>query len=93
VISPFARRGYVSSVVHDHTSILRLIETQWNLPAITARDANASNLMDMLDLDGPPSFPEPPPMPAPGLSSAPSRCSATGPGAIPPPGVLQPAAG
>ena len=27
------RRNYVSHVVHDHTSILKLIETKWNLPA------------------------------------------------------------
>ena len=50
VISPWARRNYVSHVTHDHTSILRLVETKWNLPALTYRDANASNLLDCLDL-------------------------------------------
>ena len=35
------RRDYVSHVVHDHTSILKLIETKWNLGALTYRDANA----------------------------------------------------
>ena len=39
--------------VHDHTSILKLIETKWNLGALTYRDANASNLLDSLDLVGP----------------------------------------
>src|SRR5207244_7290836 len=30
IVSPFARPNYVSSVAHDHTSVLRLIETKWN---------------------------------------------------------------
>ena len=32
MVSPYARPGYVSHRVHDHTSILKLIETKWNLP-------------------------------------------------------------
>jgi hypothetical protein len=31
----------VTSRVHDHTSILKLIEEKWNLPALTRRDAAA----------------------------------------------------
>ena len=54
IVSPRARRNYVSHVVHDHTSILKLIETKWNLPALTYRDAAASNLLDSIDLTGPP---------------------------------------
>ncbi len=60
IVSPFARQDYVSHVTHDHTSILRLVETKWNLGAMTYRDANASNLLDALDLDGPPAFATPP---------------------------------
>lgn len=60
VLSPFARPDHVSSVVHDHASILRLIETKWNIGAITQRDANASNLLDSLDLTAPPAFLDPP---------------------------------
>lgn len=66
VVSPYARRDYVSHVIHDHTSVLRLIATKWNLGALTRRDANASNLLDCLDLDGPPAFAEPPTLPVPG---------------------------
>ena len=84
VVSPFARRGYVSHVVHDHTSILKLIETVWNLPALTFRDANADNLLDSLDLVGAPAFLEPPTLPAPGAVSHPSTCQKTGAGVIPP---------
>ena len=50
VISPYARRNYVSHVVHDHTSVLRFIETKFNLGALTCRDANASNLLDCFSL-------------------------------------------
>jgi phospholipase C len=74
VISPFAKRRYVSHVVHDHTSALRLIETKFNLGALTRRDANASNLLDSLDLRRRPAFLEPPELAAPGLPATGSRC-------------------
>jgi len=90
IVSPYARRSYVSHAVHDLTSILKLIETKWNLPAITFRDANASNLLDCLDLEGPPQFLEPPPLPEPGLVAAPSGCTPGDAGEIPPPDALRP---
>jgi phospholipase C len=49
VVSPYAKRGYVSHVVTDHTSVLRFIEARFGLPAMTARDANADPLFDMFD--------------------------------------------
>jgi phospholipase C len=49
VISPWARPHYVSHVVHDHTSTLRLVEALFDLPALTGRDANADALLDMFD--------------------------------------------
>ncbi len=49
VISPWAKRNYVSHVVHDHTAITRFIETLFDLPALTARDANSDALLDMFD--------------------------------------------
>ena len=75
VVSPRARRGHVSHVVYDQTSILRFIETKWNLPALTARDAHAADLLDCLDLHGRPAFLHPPTLPAPALqpSSLPAR--------------------
>ncbi len=54
VISPYARRHYVSHVVHEHTSITRFIETVFDLPALTARDANSDALLDMFDFGCPP---------------------------------------
>ncbi|HLI53878.1 MAG TPA: alkaline phosphatase family protein [Acidimicrobiales bacterium] len=53
VVSPWARANYVSHTVYDHTSILRLVETKWNLPALSYRDANANNMLDCLDLRAP----------------------------------------
>ncbi len=50
-VSPFAKRHYVSHIVYDHTSILKFIETWYNLPALTRRDANANNLMDLFDFN------------------------------------------
>ncbi len=51
VISPWARRHYVSKVVHEHTSIVRFIETVYGLPALTNRDANSDALLDMFDFN------------------------------------------
>jgi phospholipase C len=65
VISPFARKNFVSHVVHEHTSILKFVETKWNLPAMTYRDANAANMLEFLDFTGRPPFERPPVLHAP----------------------------
>jgi phospholipase C len=92
VVSPWARRDYVSHRVMDHTSICKLIESKWNLPAMTYRDANAEPMLDMLDLRYP-AFREPPALATPLLGTDPGAlaCNATGPGTIPPPGSISPA--
>ncbi len=46
IVSPYARKDYVSHVVHDHTSVLSLVEHKFNLPALTYRDGAADNLLD-----------------------------------------------
>jgi phospholipase C len=65
IVSPYARRDYVTSTVYDHTSILKLIEQKWNLPALTERDAAATSPLDALDLEAPPAFAIPPELPKP----------------------------
>ena len=50
LVSPFVKRNHVSSKVYDHASILRLIESRWNLQPLALRDATANNLMDELDI-------------------------------------------
>jgi phospholipase C len=49
VVSPYARTHYVSDHVTDHTSILRLLEARYSMPALTSRDANAWPMTDMFD--------------------------------------------
>ena len=71
IVSPYAKPDYVSHVVHDHTSILKLIETKWNLPPLTRRDAQADNLLDSLALDSHPAFAHPPTLPKPALERDP----------------------
>jgi len=98
IVSPYARPNYVSHVVHDHTSVLKLVETKWNLPALTYRDANADNLLDSLDLKSKPAFLDPPALPAPALpasveidptAATTDHCSEGSPGgAIPPPNAI-----
>jgi phospholipase C len=67
IVSPYARPGYVTSTVYDHTSILKLVQQKFNLPSLTRRDAAAESPLDALDLDGEPAFRKPPDLPAPAL--------------------------
>ena len=61
VVSPYAKADYVSSTIYDHTSIMKLIESKWNLPSFTSRDKNANNpILDMVDLESTPTFLTPP---------------------------------
>jgi phospholipase C len=53
IVSPFASRETVSHVTFDHTSVLRMIEWRWNLPALSVRDSTANNLADALDFTAP----------------------------------------
>jgi len=91
VISPYARPDFVSHRVYDHTSILKTVETKWNLPALTRRDANATDVLAMIDLRSQPAFLKPPRLPAPANPALTYRCLATGPGQIPPPSAVTPA--
>jgi phospholipase C len=65
VVCPYAKRDYVSSLVFDHTSALKLIEEKWNLPPLTRRDAGAVAPWDLIDLSVPPPFLTPPALPLP----------------------------
>ncbi len=87
VVSPYARPDYVSHTVFDHTSILKLVETKWNLPALTGRDAAAADLLDMVDLHGSPAFGRPPALPAPAVGGEGVTCHLD-PSTIPPPGAI-----
>ncbi|MCC6903302.1 MAG: hypothetical protein IT377_30295, partial [Polyangiaceae bacterium] len=69
VAAPWAKKGYVSHTVTDITSVTRFIQNRFDLPAMTARDANAWPMLDMFDFDNPPHMT--PPTGAP--SAAPSQ--------------------
>jgi phospholipase C len=49
VISPYAKRGYISHELHSFVSILRFTETLFDLPPLTERDAQASTMLDCFD--------------------------------------------
>jgi len=55
LVSPLIAAGTVFRVPDgspplDHTSILKTVEVRWNLPALTARDAAAQDLGNVLTL-------------------------------------------
>jgi len=54
VISPFTKKNYVSHTVEDSTAVLKLIETRFNLPALTKRDAAQPDMAEYFDFTNPP---------------------------------------
>src|SRR3989475_12119399 len=52
IVSPFSRPGFVDHEVMDHTSILKFIARNWDLPTLTPREANASDMMSALTFPG-----------------------------------------
>jgi phospholipase C len=63
IISPYAKKGYILHETADFTSILKFIERLHGLSPMTARDANAYDLMGAFDFQQRPRRPEPPPVP------------------------------
>jgi phospholipase C len=68
VISPFAKKNYVSHTVADFTAILKFIQTRFNLPSLTARDAAQMDMTEFFDFENAPwkTPPSPPAQPSPG---------------------------
>jgi len=54
LVSPYARMGHVDHTLLDHTSILKFIEENWNIPPLAERDARANNLTPAFDFSNPP---------------------------------------
>jgi phospholipase C len=63
VISPFAKKNFVSHTPMDYTAYLRFIETRWGLPTLTARDAAMPDMTEFFDFTNKPwtTPPSPPP--------------------------------
>ncbi len=62
VVSPYTKQNYVSHTVADTTAILKLIETRFNVPPLTKRDAAQMDMTEFFDFTNPPWMapPEPP---------------------------------
>jgi phospholipase C len=54
VVSPYTKKHYVSHTVADLTAILKLIETRFNLPSLTKRDAAQMNMTEFFNFTNPP---------------------------------------
>ena len=68
VVSPFTQANYVSHTVMDYTAILKLIETRFNLPNLTARDAAQPSMSEFFDFVKVPwATPPTPPAPTGGM--------------------------
>jgi phospholipase C len=68
VVSPFAKKNYVSHTVADSTAILKFVEERFNLPALNARDAAQPDLSEFFDFNDPP-WVTPPTPPSQNLSN------------------------
>jgi phospholipase C len=71
VISPFARRHYVSHIPMDHTAVIKFVENRFigGSAHLTARDAAQPNLLDFFDFNNVP-WATPPTPPAPVTASS-----------------------
>ena len=49
VISPYAKQGHVSSVLHSHVSLVKFCETAFGIPPLNDRDAQADDMSDCFD--------------------------------------------
>jgi phospholipase C len=53
VVSPWVKPGYVSHVPRENTSMLKFIETRFNLQPLTKRDASQDDMTEMFDFTTP----------------------------------------
>jgi phospholipase C len=54
VVSPYTKKNYVSHTVADTTAILKLIETRFNVPTLTKRDAAQMDMTEFFNFSAPP---------------------------------------
>jgi phospholipase C len=63
VVSPWTIPHFVSHIARDHTAILKLIETRFSLPPLTARDAASDDMTEFFNFASP-AYMTPPSLPA-----------------------------
>jgi acid phosphatase len=49
IVSRYAKKAFVDHTQYDTTSILKLIETRWNLSPLGSRDSAANDLLNVFD--------------------------------------------
>lgn len=54
VVSPFTKKNYVSHTITDYTAILKFIETRFNIPPLTQRDAVQIDMTEFFDFQNVP---------------------------------------
>jgi phospholipase C len=59
IISPWSRPGYVDHTTYEFASVLHFIETIFDVPPMTSRDANASDMLGAFDFNQQPIGPLP----------------------------------
>jgi phospholipase C len=59
IISPYARRGFVTHELGEFSSVLRFVEDNWYLTQLTHRDRDATPLISAFDFTQAPRPPEP----------------------------------
>jgi phospholipase C len=50
VLSPYAKKGFVSHAMHSNISLLKFCENNFGLPSLNARTATADGMEDCFDL-------------------------------------------
>lgn len=62
IVSPFAKKHYVSHRAMDYTAILKFIETRWGLQSLTERDKSMPDMTEFFDFKNKPwaTPPQPP---------------------------------
>lgn len=71
VAGPSVLAGSTSGAAYTHYSLLKTIESAWNLPALTANDAAASPMNDFFGGSAPTQLPTPAPSPTPTPAATP----------------------
>jgi phospholipase C len=57
IISPFARKGFVSHSTYEFSSFLTFLEKRFNLPPLSERDQHANDMFDSFDFSQQPLSP------------------------------------
>jgi phospholipase C len=51
IISPYARKGYISHTQYEFSSLLKFAEVRFRLPPLTERDSTAGDMLDSFDFN------------------------------------------